>query len=702
MLERGGKIGGRWRLAWVASLCLVAARIAAQDLPSDATLDFTSASSPWSIDFYFENDTRFRGEDATGESVGLSKARNTFQLEAARESMDGWGFNVILRGTYDAVYDLNSDQFGKDAGGAVELQSTVSQGGGVVALVPHGGAPGAPVVTYDVAAGPPLGLATNAFLNTADLLARSPNAGLRVLGDRWHRADGGASFAVPVRPCNIDRRGCQDFGGYGDQSLNDLRYPEFNDRWDFIREIYAKRSFDIGGDDQLFVKIGKQQVVWGRTDLFRVLDVLNPVDYSRNNIYDELEDIRIPMWMLQAEWRMGATSHMQDSNLQLVWNFDKFRANNLGQCGSPNVILDAGCFFRGMVNLWDNGGTVANFAHLPAAAADAIGLPADHWLATNFGPHQIGIRDTRLPDWSLDNTQVGVKYEGVTTGGLAFSLNALSYRSQLPSLHAFQGEVNPFTGGSGNEIPLPQPDGSVGAPPVSHLIAFDIHFPRLFLLGGSMDFQIEKAKAAVRVEGAWTRGEEFPNTLEPELYSENDVFRSVIGIDRPTFIPFISKSSTVLFSGQLFYQHIFDHERRKSTYGYVGMNDWEDNVIATLLMRATFRGARVNPQVILANDFQAKAFVWQPSVEWLVTDNLRLNFGANLKSRHGEIGDWAGDDCRSCNPFPPFTTYSDDGQPFTPGSIGLSGLEPIGRFRAGPIGAAWKENEAFLNLRYKF
>jgi hypothetical protein len=24
--------------------------------------------------------------------------------------------------------------------------------------------------------------------------------------------------------------------------------------------------------------------VWGRTDLFRVLDVLNPVDYSRNNI----------------------------------------------------------------------------------------------------------------------------------------------------------------------------------------------------------------------------------------------------------------------------------------------------------------------------------------------------------------------------------------------------------------------------------
>ena len=49
-------------------------------------------------------------------------------------------------------------------------------------------------------------------------------------------------------------------------------------------------------------RVGRQQVVWGRTDLFRVLDVINPVDYSRHNIYDELEDIRIPMWMATSEY----------------------------------------------------------------------------------------------------------------------------------------------------------------------------------------------------------------------------------------------------------------------------------------------------------------------------------------------------------------------------------------------------------------
>jgi hypothetical protein len=708
-------VGGQiWLLSAAISLCLAWGAAAAQERSAEAQADAPASevgtggddANPWRVDVYYENDTRYRGEDATGESVGLSKFRNTIQIEADKEFESGWGFHGVFRGSYDGVYDMNSDEYGYDAGGPITLQSTISKSAGIIVDLPHGCAPGTPCVTHDVAAGPPLFLATNAFLNPDQMLATNPNDGMRVLGDRWHRINkkySGVEFGVPVRPCNADNRGCRDFGEYGDLDMTQLRFAEFNDRLDFIREFYFKRLFDAGNDDQLFVKLGRQQVVWGRTDLFRVLDVLNPVDYSRNNIYDELQDIRIPMWMLQTEYRMGGTEHLQDANVQLVWNFDKFRPNNLGQCGTPNVILDAGCFFRGMVNLWDNGGTVANFAHLPDALSSQIGLPPDAWLATNFGPNQIGIRRVVMPDWSISNTQVGLKFEGVSAGGLAFSLNALSYRSQLPSIHAFNnGSVNPFTGGTTNPIPLPQPDGSVVAPPYGYLIAFDMHFPRVTLLGGSMDFQVEKAKAAVRIEAAYTDGEEFANTLETKLYSENNVFRSVVGIDRPTVIPFISGTRAVLFSGQIFYQHIFDHEVQKSYYGDVGMPDWEDNAIFTLLTRATYLNARLNPQLIMAYDLGANTAVFAPSVQWLISDDLQLSFGANFKQKWDDVSDWAFDDCRSCNPFPPFTTYSDQGQPFTPGSWGLGGIEPLGRFRAGPIGAAWKENEIFLTLRYKF
>lgn len=651
------------RLSLLASaLCAAFAGPAwADGLPS-----MGEESSPWQVDVTYENHTVHR------ENAGLAKFRNTLQAEFDKKVGDGWTLHGIMRGSWDGVYRMNSSEYGKDAGGAINMQSTTPGG---YLTTPWGTGP----VTYDavVGLGTSLGLdlSSNAFKNGYP--ASNPNEGLRVLGDRWHGIDGGVAFAVPVRPCDVDSRGCRDFGGYGNQKLNELEMPEFNDRLDFMRELYVKKTFDLGDGKGLFVKLGKQQVVWGRTDLFRVLDVINPVDFSRNNIYDELSDIRIPMWIAQAEYRMGASDTMQDRNFQIVWNFDKFRANNLGQCGTPNAILDAGCFFRGMANLWDNGGTVANFANIAPGTL----------LATNFGPGQIGIKDVNLPSWSLANTQLGMKYEGVTMGGLSFSLNALTYRSQLPSLHGGKRATNSFTGEYRNAWP--------------YLISFDMEFPRVNLIGGSMDFQLPSANAAVRVEAAFTDGEEFSNTAREQLYSKNNVFRAVIGVDRPTFIPFISETSATLISGQLFYQHIFNHEWQQGALGPVGMPDWENNFIGTLLMKGFLRNGTLSPQVILAHDFKARATAIAPQVEWNVTNDLKITVGANYKLAEGRSR-WNFDDCRACNPFAPFTAPNGDPDPFTSYSRGLGGMEPLGRFRAGPIGAAFKENDLFVKLNYKF
>jgi len=172
----------------------------------------------------------------------------------------------------------------------------------------------------------------------------------------------------------------------------------------------------------------------------------------------------------------------------------------------------------------------------------------------------------------------------------------------------------------------------------------------------------------------------------------------VLGIDRPTFVPFISTSRTTLFSAQMFWQHIFKHELYQASGGDVGMPDWKDNYIGTLLIKGFMMNDRLSPQVIFARDFKAHAFAVAPSVEWSVTNDLKLTFGANLKGANSDS--WKFDDCRSCNPYGPYTTYV--GQTMVPGSAGVGGMEPLGRFRAGPIGAAFKENEVFFNLRYKF
>lgn len=672
-----GRVPRRHHIAQ-AVMALAAASIQGQAQAQEAA---AATESAWQTDVYYQNDTRFRGADNTGETVGLSKFRNTIQVEAKRPVGAGWDFQTVLRGTWDGVYRLNSDQYGRNAGGAIIIENTAGPGlaaiGSPVLNTPTVAFGGGLNHPYAVAFGLP---PSNAFgFNSSNPAAANynPNQGLRVLGDRWHATNGGISFGVPVRPCDVDARGCRDFGGYGDQTRSQLEAPEFNSRLDVIREIALRKTIDLEGDKSLFVKVGKQQVVWGRTDLFRVLDVVNPVDYSRNNIYDELEDIRIPEWIVQAEYRMGASDTMQDRNLQLVLNVDKFRANNLGQCGTPNAALDAGCFFRGMANLWDRGGTVANFAPSPAGGM----------IATDFGPHQIGLRNVNLPAYTVANMPIGVKFEGVTKDGLSFSLNALTSRSQFPSLHAFNsGAVNPFTGAVGN----------AGGTPVRNLIAFDMYFPRVNLLGGSMDFKVDSINTAVRVEAALTHGEEFANTNRPELYSSNRVFRSVIGLDRPTLIPFISANRTTLISGQIFYQHIFDHELVDGPLGKIGIPDWKDNVTGTLLIKAFLNNDRVSPQVIMARDFRAKAWVVAPSIDWSITDSFKWTVGANIKGR-GDESAWKADDCRSCNPYPPFT-----GMDGGAGSAGLSSLEPLGRFRAGPIGAAWKENEVFMTIKYKF
>lgn len=646
------------------------------------------------------------------ESVGLSKARTGFQLEGLKFIGDAGIFsNVSINGTlrlsYDAVYKLNDDEFGDKAGGSPNVNSIglpntpIPNAPGFVpangpGIGPAGGLNVGNFAVINIL-GPQVDLAAggdgtgsvfpfaavlggNTFV---DSYPNNPNVGMVALGDHLRNHGTGVSFGVPVRPCDKDSRGC--IGSYLDYDKDELAAPEiYSDRLDWIRELYIDATVSLGGDDEINFRLGKQQVVWGRTDLFRVLDVINPVDYSRHNIYDELEDIRIPMWMLKTDFRFGATGMFDDLNAQIVWNFDKFRPNNLGQCGTAYVILDAGCFFRGMKNLWDNGGTVANFA--PASVTD----PSQGLLATNFGPQTIGIRKIDLPSWSLSNTQVGFKVEGVV-GDFGWSVNALTYRSQLPSLRAGHiPVVNPFTGGP--------------AATRDYLIAFDIAFPRVNLIGGSLDYYSQAIDTVFRVELAATEGEEFANSLDRRLFSESGVVRYVVGADKNIFIRALNKSRAFLFSAQIFGQHILDHESAAATLGEVGMADWKVNNIATLLVKGWWMNDRLSPQIIMAHDFRAGATVIAPSIDWLITDNWQLIVGANYKTGGS---DHKFDDCRLCNPFGPFTTsipgFPEHGAAgLTSASAGLSGFEPLGRFRSGPIGMAEKEDEIQITLKYRF
>ncbi len=649
------------RLAIPAAVCLVTAPHALAD------------GGDWDTGGFVENATFYRKDH------GFSKIRETAQYEFSKDFGRKFGlsnFRVTgtLRATNEGVYDLNDDEFGKNAGGARSFENF----GSTTAAALYGGDGASPwgasiLGNGGAQAGNPI---PPGFLFD---VGANPNEGLRVLGEAMHTPMGGVTIGVPVRPCDVDSRGC-GLDDYMDMDTDDLRFPDFNDNLDFIRELYVEGSIPTGSTSEWFFRVGKQQVVWGRTDLFRVLDIVNPVDFSRHNIYDELEDIRIPQWIATAERRWGPVGAFDDLNLQFVWNFDKFRPNALGQGGTPYSILDAGSFFRAMNNCWENGCTVSNFV-----PAGAIGLDDPGLIAADFAPGVIGIRDVDLPSWKPENTQGGVKLEGVYKG-VGFSLNYYHYFQQLPVLRGGIPAMNPFTG----EVR-----------PWDHLIAFDIGFPEVDLIGGSLDFYVDPIKSVFRVEATYTTGEEVANSIDPQLYSDSDMFRWVLGWDRQTFIPFLNKKRAFLLSAQVFGEHFLDHETQQAPLGQIGIPNWEDNYIATLLVKGWYKSDTISPQVILAYDTEAKAGVVSPSVDWLINDKWRLVLAANVKFGDG-MGDQSFDDCRACNPFPPFTASPAHADPNVSGSVGLSGVQPLGRFRSGPIGSASEEDEIQLTLRYRF
>jgi len=75
-------------------------------------------------------------------------------------------------------------------------------------------------------------------------------------------------------------------------------------RTHWLRDCYLDFN-----SDKLDLRLGKQQVVWGQTDI-PILDRVMPLDLSWWWLRD-LEEIRIPLWMIKAEYLTSLNSTLQ-------------------------------------------------------------------------------------------------------------------------------------------------------------------------------------------------------------------------------------------------------------------------------------------------------------------------------------------------------------------------------------------------------
>jgi hypothetical protein len=107
-------------------------------------------------------------------------------------------------------------------------------------------------------------------------------------------------------------------GIFDGKGIDGYKHHRNYTQYDYLREAYIDTN--LGDFD---IRIGKQQVVWGKADGVKFLDIINPTDF-REWAQNTMEDSRIPLWMGVIEKDLG-----NNDSLQFVWVPDVGRINQI-------------------------------------------------------------------------------------------------------------------------------------------------------------------------------------------------------------------------------------------------------------------------------------------------------------------------------------------------------------------------------------
>ena len=102
--------------------------------------------------------------------------------------------------------------------------------------------------------------------------------------------DGAADELHDGATYHVEVQAFTDGKGVGDFDSNE----SYTQR-DALREAYVDAEVN-----DFSIRAGKQQVVWGTADGMKLLDAINPTDYAEM-AQNQMEDSRIPVWMVNAE-----------------------------------------------------------------------------------------------------------------------------------------------------------------------------------------------------------------------------------------------------------------------------------------------------------------------------------------------------------------------------------------------------------------
>jgi hypothetical protein len=344
-----------------------------------------------------------------------------------------------------------------------------------------------------------------------------------------------------------------------------------------LRHVAATRNrlFQAYGEAEvgdLFARFGRQLLVWGETDGFRLLDNINPIDNGFGGFLIPLDERRMPLDMLRLQYFIGQIGPLSEVFVEAYGAIDTTVAYDPGiPNGSP----------------WG----VPN-----------VNLPSPSNKAFRYDPSRT-FKDAR--------------------GGARLVFNALALDATFSVAQYWTYFDVP-----GVQVNVP-PGFPYSFDPAMYPYAFSDNYqvhttenaPKVMVSGATTTFALPKLYSVVRSEFAYFNDEPRwrQSTLDPFVFQyldsnyqpivdpavraqrttggldRGDSVNFVLGYDMNQFIRFLNPNQSFFFTTQFFYRHLLNAAKRQPIPGYPVDEGEVIPVVAKLVVPTFFPGIPAEP-----------------------------------------------------------------------------------------------------------
>jgi hypothetical protein len=337
---------------------------------------------------------------------------------------------------------------------------------------------------------------------------------------------------------------------YGPLHLDDLPDRDEIKFENDLREAYVDLRFKYF---PLSLRLGRQQIVWGETDNFRLLDRTNALDLTWHLQQESWDELRIPYYMIKGLYDIGRIGPLSDAFLEAYWNPGDWIPNKRKFIPRP----------------WS----------LPITDPLNLSLVRARFPTGDLFGHSKLFRQGNYVRSADDNSQVGVRFNAITPGSVQFTLAYFYQRwsggDDGTNAAAIQAVLDPALA---NAAVAPCPNGAGCELPI------EATFPYVSAFGLSANYSDEDLTQTVfRIETIYEIGVPFNDTSKrftddqgrprpeydpviPGLFGKDvygvtkkDMWKGTIAFDRPTWIRALNRKTTFLILGQFFWHYLLDN-----------------------------------------------------------------------------------------------------------------------------------------------